>query len=35
MLGARSQLLFAAGKGLQNAAQTNRVSTYAGYLYAF
>jgi len=30
-----SQLLFSAGKGLQNAAQTNRVSTYIGCLISF
>lgn len=28
-----NHLLFSAGKGLQNAAQTNRVSTYVGYQY--
>jgi hypothetical protein len=30
-----SQLLFSAGKGLQDAAQTNRVSTYVGCLLSF
>jgi hypothetical protein len=30
-----NHLLFSAGKGLQNAAETNRVSTYAGYQYTF
>jgi len=30
-----SQLLFSAGKGLQNAAQTNQVSTYLGYMYSY
>ena len=29
------QLLFSAGKGLQDAAQTNRVSTYVGCLVSF
>ena len=28
-----NHLLFSAGKGLQNAAETNRVSTYIGYQY--
>jgi hypothetical protein len=27
----KNQVLFSAGKGLQNAAETNRVSTYLGY----
>jgi hypothetical protein len=30
-----NHFLFSAGKGLQNAAQTNRVSTYLGYQYTF
>jgi hypothetical protein len=30
-----NHVLFSAGKGLQNAAQTNRVSTYVGYQYTF
>ena len=30
-----NQLLFSAGRGLQNAAQTNRVSSYVGYQYSF
>jgi hypothetical protein len=30
-LGPHGQLLFSVGKGLQNAAQTNRVSSYIGY----
>jgi hypothetical protein len=30
VLDKRSQLLFSAGRGLQNAAETNRVSVYAG-----
>lgn len=28
-------LLFSAGKGLKNAAETNRVSTYVGYQYTY
>jgi hypothetical protein len=31
----RTQLLFSAGRGLQDAAQTNRVSTYVGCLFSF
>jgi len=27
----KNQILFSAGRGLQNAAETNRVSTYLGY----
>jgi Putative MetA-pathway of phenol degradation len=30
-----NHLLFSAGKGLQNAAGTNRVSSYVGYQYTF
>ena len=30
-----NHVLFSAGKGLQNAPQTNRVSTYVGYQYTF
>ena len=30
-----NHLLLSAGKGLQNAAETNRVSSYAGYQYTF
>jgi len=30
-----SQLLFSIGKGIQNAAQTNRITTYIGYLYSY
>jgi hypothetical protein len=30
-----NHLLFSAGKGLRNAVQTNRVSTYLGYQYTF
>jgi len=30
VLNPRSQLLFSAGRGMQNAAETNRVSVYAG-----
>jgi len=30
-----NHLLFSAGKGVQNAAETNRVSSYAGYQYTF
>ena len=30
-----NHLLFSAGKGLQNAAVTNRVSSYVGYQYTF
>lgn len=30
-----NHLLFSAGKGVQNAAQTNRVSTYIGYQWTF
>jgi hypothetical protein len=30
-----NHLLFSAGKGLQNASQTNRVSTYVAYQYTF
>ena len=30
-----NHLLFSAGKGLQNASQTNRFSDYVGYLYTF
>jgi hypothetical protein len=30
-----SHLLFSAGKGLQNAAETNRASSYVGYQYTF
>ena len=30
-----NQLLFSAGRGLQNAAQTNRVSAYLGYQLSF
>ena len=29
-----NQILFSAGKGLQNAAETNRVSTYLGYQHS-
>ena len=35
VLDEHSQLLFSAGKGTRNAAETNRVSTYLGYFYAF
>jgi outer membrane putative beta-barrel porin/alpha-amylase len=31
----RNQLLFSAGRGLQNAAATNRASVYAGYQLSF
>ena len=34
-LGPRSQALFSAGRGLQNAAATNRASTYLGVQIAF
>lgn len=34
-LDARTQLMVSAGRGLQNASQTNRASTYAGVLVAF
>ena len=30
-----NHLLFSAGKGLQNAAESNRVSSYVGYQYTF
>jgi hypothetical protein len=30
-----NHLLFSTGKGIQNAAQTNRVSSYVGYQYTF
>ena len=30
-----NHLLFSAGKGLQNSAETNRVSSYLGYQYTF
>jgi hypothetical protein len=30
-----NHLLFSGGKGLQNAAETNRVSSYVGYQYTF
>jgi hypothetical protein len=30
-----NHLPFSAGKGLQNATQTNRVSSYLGYQYTF
>ena len=30
-----NHLLFSAGRGIQNAAQTNRVSSYIGYQYTF
>jgi hypothetical protein len=30
----KNQILFSAGKGLQNAAETNRVSTYLGYQHS-
>jgi hypothetical protein len=30
-----NHLLFSAGKGLKNASETNRVSTYIGYQYTF
>jgi len=31
----RNQVLFSIGKGLQNAAQTNRVSSYVGYQLSY
>jgi hypothetical protein len=31
----RSQMMFSLGRGLQNAAETNRVSAYAGFLLSF
>jgi hypothetical protein len=34
-LGARGQWLFSAGRGIVHAAQTNRFSTYVGYLHTF
>jgi hypothetical protein len=34
-LDSRSQLLLSIGKGVQDAAQTNRISTYVGCLLSF
>lgn len=35
LLDQHNQLVFSAGRGLQNAAQTNRASAYVGYLHNF
>lgn len=35
LLDPHNQLLFSVGRGLQNAAETNRVSTYLGYQVSF